>query len=449
MKGYALLIGTTKVDTEHYTGQMSLPYTQTDVTLIKGIIDATGLYAEEDVEVLTEEKASTVNFLNRLEIFAEKSKHEEGFLVVFFSGHGASFPYTKKKNKEFICFYDRMLLENEMRKYLCEIQSGLKVFFILNSCFSSGMSELALFLQEKSILRNILDFEGIPQNISALKTMGGKLDNFGDRLSSQAKNHFLGQIQEHQEHEGIIESTYESHDFYKDLIETYKEDYLDYQTEICFLNSCKKTQRTEIGSLLSDPSFFPQKVELLWNKYKKYAINYIDFANYLKEEMRPDITPSIKIYPEGKENETIFARNQPFFFEQSSKLTLKPKATMETTIDLTENHDETPVGIKVTNGYYRVIDSGTYSLLTQQNDTYVHYLVGILGADLEADVEYIGVVEVRSDATHSDFTDVIGKMVSSRTTGSSNGLIILHDSSSATKIKGKKRTAGRVTNVMG
>lgn len=91
------------------------------------------------------QQATRVRFSADLEK-ATKQLVKGDSLLIFFSGHGTQIPITDNSisiehdmKDEAICFFDGNYLDNELFDALCELQKGISVLIIIDSCHSGGM----------------------------------------------------------------------------------------------------------------------------------------------------------------------------------------------------------------------------------------------------------------------------------------------------------------------
>jgi len=149
MKGYGLFVGVDYCDTNHYTDSNLFQEAKADAYAYDDLAKKTGLFSNKNRAVLTGKDATWERCKKVLLDYAEISKQEEGYLFLAFSAHGWSHEPKVQMiatngnviNKiEFFSFYDRMVLENEVREILEKFSENFKIVLIVNACNSGGLS---------------------------------------------------------------------------------------------------------------------------------------------------------------------------------------------------------------------------------------------------------------------------------------------------------------------
>ena len=108
----------------------------------------TGIFKPKNVTVLANEKATGKNIKFKLDDMVAKAKHKEDLVLVFYAGHGFTYP---NKADTYWLTYDTIVGDREgnrikwtafsnleLAKILADIKANKIVFFI-DACFSSGM----------------------------------------------------------------------------------------------------------------------------------------------------------------------------------------------------------------------------------------------------------------------------------------------------------------------
>jgi Caspase domain len=446
MKGYSILVGVTEVSLKHYTQQVALPCAKTDVNVMNDMLEQLKIY-ESPIHKLIDENANSITFFGLLERYKEISKSEEGFLVIYFSGHGASIPYNDDKQKEFLCFQDRMVLENEIRKHLCEFDPKFKILFVIDSCYSSGIAEKMLQKVELDILDSIFPFGEKVSNPSFLSPLENTITHFIENKDfAESANFFITKkTYEKRLRKGILFDTFRKNEpHYLKMLNDFKSDYDNYPLDVCYLNACQKNQTTEIGPLINDPSYFTHRLKIIWKKHHQNAVSYESFIDILSKNMRLDIQPSLKIYPNIPQN--FFYKTTPFYFDKNVIL---KTMTMAQEIYLEEQHNFNVVATLSDDlQIFKAIRSNTYDRVDQSQEPFVKYLESLL-APIPKAVRFIAVIDVEV-AQYIGFPHTISNLYSKKDDPDGtikNGLVILLENNS--NVKSKKRTAGKVSNKQG
>jgi hypothetical protein len=95
---------------------------------------------------MTNESATTENFITAMRLASENLFSGDALLVSF-SGHGAQIPSTGIDEDESdgldetLCFYDRMLVDNEFYSLLSEFRAGVRIFTVFDSCHSGTVAK--------------------------------------------------------------------------------------------------------------------------------------------------------------------------------------------------------------------------------------------------------------------------------------------------------------------
>jgi hypothetical protein len=488
MKGYALLVGVNTFDTTHYTGDRYFADAFDDITIISSILNDVGIFHPNNTQVLIDLehkpddgarqfksealtsnpilKPTADNFLKIIdEQYIQQDMSEGGFLVIFFSGHGASVEVTitkdnedKQEKRQFLCFQDRMLVENEMRERLTKIPKNFKVFFVVNACYSGGLSQEKFNQINWKNMLNAQLTESQTLFDTEDEVMPFELQDPHNLLSpnkSLLVNRYIFDLIVRGE---VIKTTLEKHDNYIDKIHRFSESYMHYDTEFCYLFSCNKDQTTQIG-WLDEPSYFPKLLKKTWDDFKSNSITYREFEEKLKARALSHIQPQLDLYPD--DGMTIFDTAYPFHYQKKTALgdnysifKTQTMATLE--LKPFPNANPTYVEIDVVSGHHFFINLGlstTYKLGTNTSSR-LKDILALLKDDELADIKYLGVIDVTDVMSPSgQFPVKIPKMEivdwpADDDTEDGNGLIILYDSENKA-LKGKKRTNGKVSNDVG
>ena len=140
MKKHALLVGI-----NDYRNVNDLQGCINDVTNVRNILKTFFGFSNNDIRVLTDERATKRNILSRLERMVKKSKKGDQ-LIFHFSGHGSQIrdrdnDELKDHMDELICPYnmnwdDGYITDDMLRAILDQLPKGVKMEIILDSCYS-------------------------------------------------------------------------------------------------------------------------------------------------------------------------------------------------------------------------------------------------------------------------------------------------------------------------
>lgn len=140
MKKQALLVGV-----NNYMNANGLQGCINDVTNVRSVIKTYFGFANEDIRVLTDERATKENILIRLEKMVAAADPGD-FLIFHFSGHGSQIrdrnnDELKDHMDELICPYDMnwddgFITDDMLGDIILNLSTGVKMEIILDSCHS-------------------------------------------------------------------------------------------------------------------------------------------------------------------------------------------------------------------------------------------------------------------------------------------------------------------------
>jgi metacaspase-1 len=145
-RGISLHVGVDRVDPDHYGSAMELPSCENDAEEMRSLADGLGY----DSVLLVNEDATTAGFTSFIRSAADTLSAGDALMLTF-SGHGSQVPNTSGDSEadlrdETLCFYDRMLVDDEFYALLAELREGVRVHVILDSCHS-GTAVKALIVE--------------------------------------------------------------------------------------------------------------------------------------------------------------------------------------------------------------------------------------------------------------------------------------------------------------
>ncbi|MFD4407542.1 caspase family protein [Nocardia sp. NPDC058499] len=129
-------LGLDEVDEDHYGSKLKLPSCSNDAKKMQEIAIAIGY----DPVLLVNEDATTSNFSGFLRSCAG-NLFADDCLFISFSGHGSQIPNTSNDFEEdeldeTLCFFDRMLIDDELHTLLADLRAGVRVHVVFDSCHS-------------------------------------------------------------------------------------------------------------------------------------------------------------------------------------------------------------------------------------------------------------------------------------------------------------------------
>ncbi len=271
--GYSLTVGVGQTDPEHYGKSITSVGAENDATGLDNLISETTLYPKDNRCVLTNETATTSAFLNQLKKLQNNAESHTGETYIFigFSGHGAKYNHHGK-NYEFLCFYDKMLLEHELIAALHEFNSRTKLFLVLDACYSQGMTTLKRFERFK------VDDIGVKTlreaDLDSIFEVNGNAAYYEEKLTNLP-------------HRGTV-----------------------FSSEILFLSACEKDAVTYQAKSINHRSLFTDVLIACW-KSGKFMGNYRSFYAELRRLLHQKNGPQLK----GEWGD-YFEHHRPFVFNE-------------------------------------------------------------------------------------------------------------------------------------
>jgi hypothetical protein len=140
-QGMSIHVGVNFVDEAHYGDPYPLSACVNDANDFRTLARGLGY---NDV-ILTNEQATTSNFIAAVRQ-AATNLFSGDYLFVTFSGHGSQLTNTSLDNEvdgmdETLCFYDRMMIDDEVYGLLTEIRPGVNVTILYDSCHSATVTK--------------------------------------------------------------------------------------------------------------------------------------------------------------------------------------------------------------------------------------------------------------------------------------------------------------------
>lgn len=140
-QGMSIHVGVNKVDPAHYGGEHPLAACENDALAFRDIAESLGY---EAILLLTQE-ATTANFTQAMRQ-AIANLFSGDALFITFSGHGSQISNTSADEEsdlldETLCFYDRMLIDDELYALLSQLRPGVQVTAVYDSCHSGTVTK--------------------------------------------------------------------------------------------------------------------------------------------------------------------------------------------------------------------------------------------------------------------------------------------------------------------
>jgi|GEM_PF-3116198 len=249
MKGYALLVGMNKVDQEHYDNDKALCSSLQDTINVLASIDKKSY---EYINTLNDTDTNWSNVKKELAKIADltEANQQESYVFLYFSGHGASIKVDGfEEEKQFICFYDRLILENQIQEQLSFFNRRCKVFVVVDTCYSEGLA--------------------LPVVIE-VPYLKGRSKSLPAKTSEEVYRKY-------------------KKDYQKDVV-FYSDKKFKSESEICYLFACGKTEVTLSGQSCKESSEFTTEFLSAWKfaPHKKFY-NYFSFFKHLRESPKSQV----------------------------------------------------------------------------------------------------------------------------------------------------------------
>jgi len=146
-RGMSIHVGVDVLDQDHYGPVDPLTSCVNDARKMLEIAES----LEYDAVIFEDENATAANFIS----FMQSAIHDlfDGdSLFITFSGHGSQIPNTSIDNEiddrdETLCFYDRMLIDDELYGLLGQLKEGVRVHMVFDSCHSGTVAKAKSIVQ--------------------------------------------------------------------------------------------------------------------------------------------------------------------------------------------------------------------------------------------------------------------------------------------------------------
>lgn len=413
MKGYALLTGVNKVKTSHYKKDVLLHCAKTDVVEMELFLNRIP-YFRGNIKPFFDENATFDNIVLAIEDLNKKVDEKEAYLVIYFSGHGASIPkevhQLGNESIGYFCFYDRMISEHEIRSALSKIDSKFSVFVISDSCHSGEIIDLAEAREYLSFIKSNTNDNELPKTKSL---------PFG----------FMKDVFEHPD----------NHARYISLLKENMNGKFIPKAETAILTACKREQVTETNYYNGMPSAFTQTLLSSWST--NLPVGHSNFQKLLASRRSQENQPQINFF--GQTTTDFFSNSRPF------AVNARTSGIDDLTFDHFEEEDGSVVMLKYLpsgSSGFKYKDSNSYKI-TELNHGVPDIIqqLNTMGCDLR-NVGVIGIVEISLNST-TPFPQEIERYKIDEATGVPGIVVVVNVANN--QILHKGRTKGKVSNSIG
>jgi metacaspase-1 len=147
--GLSVHIGVDRLDPEHYGAEHALASCVNDARAMRDIAERLGY----DAITYENEDATVSNFTGFMRS-AIDNLYDGDSLLVTFSGHGSQLPNNSADVEadnadETLCFYDRMLIDDEFYALLGQFREGVRVHAVFDSCHSATVAKVIKAIEEE------------------------------------------------------------------------------------------------------------------------------------------------------------------------------------------------------------------------------------------------------------------------------------------------------------
>lgn len=258
MKGYSIHVGVGEVTEAHYGSIWKLNGAEKDATKMHEIADKTKMYEENETHLLLstakgDMQATSENFFTILDSTIDKIREnhankESSYFFMTFSGHGSRYRHPKHPliKSEFLCFYDKMILEHEIKAKLLRLPKSCKCFIIIDSCYAGGISNAGSY---SNVLRLVSSRESYKHKL--IERIEKDIETVSKNLHLLFRNRdpempiYSPKIITEEQTKKIVER----HEYYLELIAETPPvpDFGYFQSDICFLAACSREHLTYDG----------------------------------------------------------------------------------------------------------------------------------------------------------------------------------------------------------
>ncbi|MFB4269190.1 caspase family protein [Nonomuraea sp. GTA35] len=340
--GISVHIGVDELDADHYGESFALPSCVNDARGMASLAEAVGYRAT----IFENENATVANFTGLMR-YAAANLFTGDTLLFTFSGHGSQVTDNGSDAEadgldETFCFYDRMLVDDEFYALMAELQRGVRVIGVFDSCHSGTaakrigsptpeqdrrqrraerleqMEKAATAYEEstKTVTSGGEKYSTIPLAEEELRTrldkdlpppppppaadgagiaplaVGEGLEVLADLYAdgTTGKGKLIDSLT------GIYDKNQDVYDSVRDAAGPKEQ--AEIQATMLTLAACNDAQTTPAGSVYS---LFTYNIITAWNR-GGFTGNYSQFHRALLDRSRADATPVLTTYGRGAEN---------------------------------------------------------------------------------------------------------------------------------------------------
>ena len=204
------------------------------------------------------ENANSSNFISELLSLSKKANNGD-FIFLTFSGHGSFVEDVNGDEEdgydEILVFYDRLVIDDEIFVQFSRFESGVKIFFVTDSCHSGSVSRILKMTNSNSINKN--DEEYIVRGIDS----------------------------------EITEEIFRSNDIYRLIKNNINEKAIEVHSSIIHISACQDNQTAWDGNVVMKNGGFTSIFLEVWNN-STFTGSYKRFFHNILNQMPPYQTPN-------------------------------------------------------------------------------------------------------------------------------------------------------------
>lgn len=341
-RGISIHVGLNRLDPAHYGDEFSLSCCVNDARKMRDIAADIGY----ETAILEDTEATVTNFTGFMRC-AISELYSGDSLLVTFSGHGSQIPNNSADIEadnldETLCFFDRMLLDDEFYALISQLREGVRVHAVFDSCHSGSVAQDPFEQEstkdferqrykEKTLIRlksadnptqtEIPDRPYQAKEIS--KAVGGEesasqvdpprstnRQAANEDVSSLFSDLYSDEVPTEKNMKMLLVTDYtrvyrENKDLYDAIANVVgSAENQPLACSVITLSACQDSQTTQAGRVYS---LFTYNFVSVWGT-SAYDGSYQQFHNGLVNVSRPDSTPVINTYGASLANARLFDR---------------------------------------------------------------------------------------------------------------------------------------------
>jgi peptidoglycan hydrolase-like protein with peptidoglycan-binding domain len=355
--GRSISIGVNSLNTAHYGADFALASCVNDARKMQEIAQALGY----DATTFENKQATVANFTAFMRGAINDLVAGDSLLITF-SGHGSQLPNTSDDNEadlldETLCFYDRMLIDDEFHALLAQLRDGVRVHAVFDSCHSKTAYKDILIEQPKTFedvqkkyydkdlaklkelttvtvvtianaapgeednedtvsgqpiatdsLSKALDGDK-PELANPPKFKEDRNDEIASLFADLEADALTGKAKTLKQADSfpIYNRNKDLYDAIKDIVGPQEDQHLS--CSLVTLSACQDSQTTAAGEVYS---LFTYNIISAWGGAEGFDGSYTQFFNRLKNVSPPDSTPGMDTEGPGQGTARLYDR--PFVF---------------------------------------------------------------------------------------------------------------------------------------